>query len=376
MRVRGYISAFAPLLVALILAASCNFRPLKETANVSYVRVYVDEQILNVTTGFYNKEFRHPTYSRPDILRVALFDAQSGALVSERYLRNQGDDERGHYYDGYIIVEPGTYDFVAYNFGTESTVLSEEYNCFKMCAYTNEISSAVRTRLQEAAAASASMAAAAEGAGAEDVAPYSLSDEPSIRYDADHLFVSSAEGLQVAVHGAVDTLRNSAGEPWFRAESIVKSYYIQIGVRGIQYISSSSSVLSGMAASTRIIDRDFESGGSTALYFDMTRGRYTKYDQSYACIYSTFGTFGRLPESDNEIRVSFEFITTYGTRFEKTFDISRKFLEEDAIVHQWIIIEDEIVIPAPPDPDPDPDLAGGLTPSVDPWGDVESEFDI
>ena len=111
-------------------AAGCDFRPLADMNNVSCVRVYVDEHILNVTEGFYNPDFQHPAYVRPDIFRVALYDAGSGDLVTERYLRHQGDDERGHYYDGYLIVDPGTYHFSAWNFGTETTIVGKEKQFF------------------------------------------------------------------------------------------------------------------------------------------------------------------------------------------------------------------------------------------------------
>ena len=42
--------------VILLLAASCERRPMVELSNTHYVRVYVSEDIKNVTTGFYNEE--------------------------------------------------------------------------------------------------------------------------------------------------------------------------------------------------------------------------------------------------------------------------------------------------------------------------------
>ena len=94
------------LLMVSLLAVSCEFRPLEEPTSVSYVRIYVDEESLNVTTGFYNPDFEHPTYIHPEIFRLGLFDASTGVLVSERYLRDQGDDARGHYFEGNIIIRP------------------------------------------------------------------------------------------------------------------------------------------------------------------------------------------------------------------------------------------------------------------------------
>lgn len=359
MRQQGLIGIVS-ILAAALLAAGCEFRPLMETGNVSYVRIYLDEELLNVNTGFYNEDFIHPEYHRPEILRVALFDPDTGEMVSERYLRNQGDDERGHYYDGYLIAEAGHYKLLAYNFGTESTVVGNEYAYYDMKAYTNEISPSLQESFRSRNKSGAK-------AGEEE--------PESIRYDADHLFVAGADNIYIPYHGALDTLKNADGEPWFRASSVVKSYYVQIGVRGIQYLSSSSVLLTGMGRQTRLHDRNFTDGGEATLYFDMHNGSYQYFSENRTCIYGTFGTFGRLPDADNQLTVSIEMVTTYGTRLEETIPVSQEFLKENAIVHQWIILDYEIVIPAPPD-NPDKDGDGGLHPAVDEWGDVESEFVI
>ena len=38
--------------VAVLAAGGCVRRPLVDIENTHYVRVYLDEQLLNVTTGF------------------------------------------------------------------------------------------------------------------------------------------------------------------------------------------------------------------------------------------------------------------------------------------------------------------------------------
>ena len=346
------------LIAAILLMAGCEFRPLTDGGNVSYVRIYVDEEILNVTKGFYHADFHHPAYQRPEILRVALFDPEDGRMVSERYLRNQGDDERGHYYDGYLIVEAGTYNLVAYNFGTEATVVANEYQWWDMNAYTNEVSPSLAD----------SFKSRGDGKAKADGEP------ESIRYDADHLFVANADEIEIKHHSTLDTLRNTNGEPWFRASSIVKSYYLQVGVTGAQYLSSSSVLLTGMGRSTRLRDRNFTEGGEATLYFGTMRGQYQYFGEKRDCIYGTFGTFGRLPDADNQLTASVEMVTTYGTRIEETIPVTQVFLTEDAIVHQWLILDYVINIPAPPEPPPSE--GGGLNPAVGDWGDVESDLDV
>ncbi len=50
------------------------------------------------------------------------------------------------------------------------------------------------------------------------------------------------------------------------------------------------------------------------------------------------------------------------------------FLREEALVHQWLILDDIIDIPPPPNP---PEAgAGGLNPSVEDWNEVDSAIPI
>lgn len=359
--------------VILLSASACEFRPLEEPSNLTYVRVYVADNLLNVTGGFYDDYIRkethgridvhfiHPDFQRPEILRIGLFDTSDGTLVTERFLRGQGDDEHGHYYDGYVTVDAGTYNLVAYNFGTESAIVTSEDNCYEMFAYTNEIAPSLKGRIKSRT----------------KVGPETKVVE-YIRYDADPLFVAGAERIGVPVHNGVDTLRTIDGRPWFDARSLVKSYYLQIGVIGAQYIASAACLLSGMASSTHLLKPDFERSQEATLYFEMHQGTwpdgYKPGQKDYRCIYTTFGTFGHLPEMSTELNVSLEFLTTYGQQVDTTFNISPEFLKEDAVMHQWILPDFIVKIPDPP-PGPDPG-SGGMAPSVEDWNEVDSEFEI
>lgn len=351
-RVNHILALLAAFIMALPLTG-CHFRKLQDPSNSTYVRVYVDEVIKNVNTGFYNPDFVHPEYKRPEILRIGLFDHSDGHLVSDRYLRGQGDDERGHYYDGYITAAPGTYDFVAYNFGTEATIVGSEYDLSSMTAYTNEISPSLRSRFK---------------ADGNVTVP--------IRYDADHLFVANGDGIKVKTHMGPDTLRSNTGEPFFRASSVVQSWYLQIGVVGSQWVASAVCVLDGMASSVRLKDRDFANSDETALYMELLSGTYP--DNFYPgltdfhCIYTTFGTFGKLPNATNNLVVTFEFITTYGKRFEVPIDITEEFFKPDATNHQWLIISKIIEIPEPEGGGG----GGGMNPSVTDWDDVKADIII
>lgn len=97
------VSLLLPLLLCTLFAG-CERRPLVDVGNTHYVRVYLDEELKNVTTGFYDPTLAKPEYKTPGMLRVVLYDAASGKVAAERYLRNRGTDARGDYFDGYIVA--------------------------------------------------------------------------------------------------------------------------------------------------------------------------------------------------------------------------------------------------------------------------------
>lgn len=353
-------------LTAVLVLASCERRPLEEMSNTHYVRVYVDEHLLNVTEGFYNESNIRPNYHTPQIVRIVLTDPQTGLTRADRYLRNQGDDERGHFYDGYIIADPGEYDLLAYNFDTEATLLENPNNFNAARAYTNEIASHLKTRLASRAGS------AVEGPLNEKIV-----------YDPDHLFVASAKGVNIPYSNRIDTLRTPEGG-YFKAESVVKSYYLQVRVKGMRYVSSAVSLLDGMAGSAFITSREMCEDDPVTVYFEMSPGaessaagvRAVKSGSSdpasdEVLLYTTFGTFGNIPSAPNRLEITFDFTTVYGKPYYETFDITDIFATPDAVEHQWLLIDEVIEIPEPPK-----NPGGGFNPGVDEWGDVNTDIII
>ena len=352
----------------LLVVSACNFRELSDPSNVSYVRVYLgDMNIQNWNEGLFNPDFVRPDYRVPDIVRVCLFDTETGNLAAERYLRNQGDDERGHYYDGYIVASPGRYHLRAYNFGTESTLVANEYNWYQMYAYTNIVSESLTTKFKGATRVTD---------GSEAANATRSPDEP-IRWDADPFYVANGADVTVSYHEGLDTLKSAAGEPWFLAKNVVDTYFLQVGVSGVENISASVALLTGMASSVHLEDYDYLSSEPATLYLEMHTGSYPdgvyKGLSNYHCIYCTFGTFGRLPEEENLLQVSFEFTTTYGELYEVVLDIIPTFLDKEASEHNWLLIDKVISIPDPP---PGEGGGGGLAPTVEDWGDIHGEIVI
>ena len=137
------------LSIVALMNISCQRRELVELSNTHYVRVYIKEDIKNVTTGFHPNAENRPGYKSPDILRLLLADQQTGKVKAERFLREKKQDERGTYYEGYIVADPGRYDLVAYNFDTEVCIV-RNYNDFNQAkVYTNEIATHIRGRVSK-----------------------------------------------------------------------------------------------------------------------------------------------------------------------------------------------------------------------------------
>lgn len=346
---------------AFLLITSCEKRPLMDLSNTHYVRVYVDESIPNVTMGFYDEDYARPEYKSPDVLRVLLADQETGRVKAERFLRNKAIDENGLYYDGYIIADPGEYALLAYNFDTETTVISNQNNHYEMLASTNEIASHLKTKIPSRAVKSPD------------------ADPEQIVYDPDHLFAASCGSVIVPYVEDVDTLKTRDGEH-FSAKTVVTSYYLQVKVKGMQYVSSSVALLTGMSGSVWLSDGSMDKEHEVTVYFEMAAGGEnsasgisSKTSSDEVLIYTTFNTFGKLPDAANNLEITFDFLTVYGKPYSATFDITDEFHTPEAIEHHWLLLDQTIEIPEPPEGG---DSGGGFTPSVDDWSDVESDIVI
>lgn len=344
-RMAKHLLTTTALLAVAAATTHCERRPLVDISQTHYVRVYVDENLKNVTTGFYDPTLHKPNYSSPDVLRVVLYDPTSGKVAAERYLRNRDSDDRGTFYDGYVSAPPGNYQLMTYNFGTESTLIRNDHLFEGAEAYTEEISDYLRSQLSSRA-------------------------DPAERivYVPDHLFVDQHETLQIPVSQQVDTLYN-AQDDHFTAGSIVKSYYLQIRVKGAKMISTATGLLTGMAGSAGLNDGAIREDDPVTVYFEMEPGNTISEDEAY--IYTTFHTFGKLPDQSNELSITFDIKTTDGRSLTATLDITDKFSEPEAIEQQWLLLDQVLNIP-----EIDGSEGGGFVPGVDDWEDIETDIII
>ena len=311
------------LILALVLitltAGSCRRRPLVEIDN---------NVLLNITIGtdIVNYEVRTP----PEMMRAIFFDSKTGDFVSHSFLPHHG---------GYVHLMPGReYDILVYNFDTEATIIDGDYNLNYILAYTNLVPENIKSRLKGRA-----------GKGEDEM----------IVYEPDHLFVGKLEDVYVPMRGY--------GMPAFEidihAETIVQTWIVEIDkVRGAEYVGAVSSVISGLA-DHNLIGRGEQSYDEATVFFEAAS--LTKDGHFYA----RFNTFGRNALAGRKQVLSLVLTDTGGKSFCFNMDISEKFNDNPL---QYILIKtDDIVIEKP-----EQTGGGGLAPSVDEWGEINTEIVI
>ena len=351
--IKSFLHVFVPLCTIMLLVSACEHRELSDPSIGHYLRIYLDEDIKNVTCGFYDENLKHPEYKRPEVMRVVLADPASGRVVNERFFQHSGEDERGYYIDGHIGAAEGTYNLLVYNFGSAVTQISDEQDYYHMQAYTHPVSEYYLQYL-----------------------PASRLDlnEKSIVYDPEHLFHEVGEPIAFPKASKVDTLKTASGD-WFKAHSVVKSYYLQLRIKGIEWVTSAASLLSGMAKSTVLHKHDgMVAENPVNLFFTLNyTGKQTVRDGtgSTAILYATFSTFGKVPDVESNLTLNFEFMRKDGTSQVVKLDITDEFYTELAKEKQWILLDHEIVITPPEE-----EVSGGMTPGVDEWEDIETEVQI
>lgn len=337
------------LMLTLACYTSCEHRPLEDPSNKHFIRVYFDEHIKNVTYGFYDESRQESDYATPRVLNYAFYDPLTGRREYQGYLQNAGSDERGNYVEGYVPAIEGEYNLLINKFDTRSTYLKDEHAFNDALVYTKPVSESVLRSLTSVRSAS-------------DAIPGVILNEP------DHFFVESEEAMKIEETLALDTLKNAEGD-FFTARSVVKTYYLQINVKGAEYVTSASGYLTGLAGSVYLADRRLNEEDESSIYFQL-KSNHTTNRSEVSQAYCNFNTFGKLPASDGRLIVVFEFKTTYGTVQVEEIELNDLFETDLVKNEQWIIIDKVIEIT------PDPNNTGGMQPTVGDWGQVEGDITI
>lgn len=330
------VCAAMGILCALLSLSSCHRRPLEDPEYSTRVCVEVNlDGIQNVTCDIYNPAL--PVQKiEPDAMHVLFFD-KSGAVAAETFITDVSTSEDGRrILSGEFSITPGRYKMLIYDYGTDATLVKDYHSWDKAMAYTDKVPFYVQNTYSKVE-------------GMENLTIYG---EP------DHLVVARNPSETVPYHYGLHTI-------YTEARSVVESWYLQIKVDGLQYVSGAQALLSGMVRANMISTDTRVNDPGSAVWFRMVKSE----DGGEPVICAVFNTFGHMDGASSGLEVTFDVNTTDGRTVRKTFDISGLFSTENAILHHWLLLDEAIKIDPPKE-------SGGYDPKVDDWDDEHRDIDI
>ena len=324
---------------SLAMLGGCQLRPLVDPEYNTYVRIKVNtDNIRNVTTGIYNEDVAVPEIA-PEVMHVLFYEPEGNSLVAESFVSESSTDEDGYtWISGYLSLVPGDYRMLAYNFGTESTTVENRGNYETAVAGSGTVSAQVLNNYNSKA-------------------PGEI-----VVYEPDHLTVAQLELETVPYHDGVHVIEAEA-------TTVVETWYLQIKVEGLEYVSGAQAFLSGMHSGHLISQGDRVEEPQNTVYFTLQSGD----DAGTPVICGIFNTFGRVPGSQNGLRLTFDIRTRDGRTVNAEYDITDLFSSREALEHNWLLMEQTITIDPP---EPVPGEGGGFQPEVGDWEDENHDIVI
>lgn len=327
------------------LVTACERRSLVDESEKVRVKVVVKvNDVLNVNAGIYNPNVPVPSIS-PEIVHVIFYDVDTKAIVTQSFISGKGVDADGNeYLVGDVNIRPGTYDLLAYNFDTPSTLVKDEKNWNTITAYTSEIADYLYSRFSSRSGDNAD-------------------PEPKIYYEPDHLVVAREYGVKIEAHASEYLIEVDA-------TSIVDTYYIQVRVKNGKYAADATAVLTDLVPSNKFALNERKTDEYAATFFEMQRSTDANItDENKEVLCAVFNTFGKRPDDidpsvESKLYVVFNVITVDGKMVEMTVDMDELFLTEDARERHWLFVEKVFEIP---EPDPTTPTDGGFKPTVNDW---------
>lgn len=331
----GYISFV--LTVSMIFAAACHRRPLEDPDDFVRIRIAVNtDSIQNVTSSIYNKSISVPEI-RPEMMRVIFYNEAGNRIAADTYISQVAEENGRRILYGDMSILPGKYNILAYNFDTESILIKNDDKYSSTEAYTG----AVTKNLGKAFSMKAPE-------------PVKVFEEP------EHLVVAKKEQYDIPYHEGVHVIEAEA-------KTLVETYYVQIKVVGLQYVSSAQAILSGLVKSKKIATGERVNEPITE-YFALQKSK----DNGDDVICAVFNTFGRIEDSVNELWVTFSLETGRGKPVQKSFEISNLFNTEDGKLRHWLLLEQTITVEKPEKPG----TGGGFLPEVGDWENEHHEIEL
>jgi len=319
------------LLMMMLGLCGCELRPLEEAPEGVEIHVKVNvKAVANVTAHIYNEKIAVPEIY-PDAMHVLFYEKDGDRLVSEsfitdRQMRNDGECTM----TGHVDVLPGTYKVLVYSFGAYYTSVEDYSDWSKIHAKALEVNEVLGNRYRTTMA-------------------QSRWTTPIVTHTPDHILV--ARNGEEVIPDHLDEYTIHA-----EASTVIDTYYLQVKVDGLQYVSTARAYLSGMASGNLLSKNEPIATPESALYFKMEKSD----DQGEPVICAVFNTFGRLEDAVNRLSITFDMVTVDGRNETRTFDITDLFQSELCRKYHWLLLEERIQIEKPAGDD-------GYTPGVSEW---------
>ena len=359
---------FKRIFVAIILlaAVACERRPLLDQSEAVRIKIKVNvKAVTNVNTNIRSSVRLYGTNTTlwdpkleqldPQMMRVLVYDPDTEELLGQSFITSTEVDEEGNkVFNGNLGISHGNYNFLVYNFDTPTTQVTAENSEASILAYTNEIPSNLKAKYL----------------GTKAETDY---EDMSIRYEPEHLLVANEKDVRISPHDTLVVVETVAN-------TIVDTYYLQVRVKGLQFASSATAVISGLSPSNHIGYNERTIDPTAAVVFEMQKGQDLSLDgDNKDVLCAVFNTFGKIRETSSNLYVTFNVYDSAGNLLQYSANMDTIFNSEEAIKYHWLIIDDSYLVIDIPDPqggDHPQTGNGGFQPQVDDWEEETGEISL
>lgn len=353
------------LAAALVMVSfsACHRRPLEEPSGAVRIAIKVDvKTVTNVNANIRSSVVLYGSNTSlweekmsqldPELMRVLVYDPETDKLLTQSFISAATTDEEGNkVFMGSLGISHGNYNFLVYNFDTPTTQVSQENSEQSIIAYTDEVSAAVKSRYL--------------GTKADE--EYK---DINIHYEPEHLLVANEKEVRISPHDTLVVVHTEAS-------TVVDTYYLQVRVKGMQFASTASAVISGLSPSNHIGYNIRTVDPSAAVVFDMQKGQDLSLDgDNKDILCAVFNTFGKIDQISSDLFITFNVLDTAGNLRQYSANLDDVFKTEEAILYHWLIIDESCLVIDIPDPGVNPPTPGngGFQPQVDDWEEETGEI--
>lgn len=327
-----YVFLSACMLLGLLCGlCGCEFRPLEDPNRGVNIRVNVNvNTVANVTTHIYNEKIPVPDIY-PDAMHVLFYEEGGDKMVSESFItkREMGADGTCTM-SGFANILPGTYRMLVYSLGDNYTKVNDYKSWSRIHATAVEVNDVVMNRYKT-------------------LATLNSRTSPIVTHTPDHVVVARNAAEKIPFYTDSYTIHAEA-------TTVIETYYLQIKVDGLAYVSTAKAFLSGMASGNLLSKDEPIADPESVLYFKLEKSE----DQGEPVLCAVFNTFGRLEDSVNSLSITLDVSTVDGRSESYTYDITDLFHSELCQKYHWLLLEERMQVQKPSG-------GGGYGPGVTEW---------